>query len=86
MRAKLVRIGNSRGIRLPKPLIEEAGLDRDGDEVELRRRAWLDRDHLGSFAAFGVVRGRGIAREVAVIRGWSTSRKPLDSSGRSGAW
>ena len=36
MRAKLVRIGNSRGIRLPKPLIEEAGLDRDGDEVELR--------------------------------------------------
>ncbi|MGA1045439.1 MAG: AbrB/MazE/SpoVT family DNA-binding domain-containing protein [Phycisphaerales bacterium] len=36
MRAKLVKIGNSRGVRLPKPLIEEAGLDRDGDEVELR--------------------------------------------------
>jgi antitoxin MazE len=29
----LVRIGNSRGVRLPKPLIEEAAL---GDEVELR--------------------------------------------------
>jgi antitoxin MazE len=26
MRAHLVRIGNSRGIRLPKPLIEQAGL------------------------------------------------------------
>jgi antitoxin MazE len=30
--AKLVRIGNSRGIRLPKSVIEEANL---GDEVEL---------------------------------------------------
>jgi antitoxin MazE len=36
MRARLVRIGNSRGVRLPKPLIEEAGLS---DEVELRVRA-----------------------------------------------
>jgi antitoxin MazE len=32
MKARLVRIGNSRGIRLPKPLIEEAGLE---DDVEL---------------------------------------------------
>jgi antitoxin MazE len=33
MRVRIVRIGNSRGIRLPKPLIEQAGL---GEEVELR--------------------------------------------------
>lgn len=33
MRARLVRIGNSRGIRIPKLLIEELGLT---DEVELR--------------------------------------------------
>ncbi len=33
MRARIVRIGNSRGVRLPKPLIEQAGL---GEEVELR--------------------------------------------------
>lgn len=33
MRAQLTRIGNSRGIRIPKPLIEQCGL---GDEVELR--------------------------------------------------
>jgi len=33
MKARLVKIGNSRGIRLPKPLIEEAGLQ---EEVELR--------------------------------------------------
>ncbi|RPJ28928.1 MAG: AbrB/MazE/SpoVT family DNA-binding domain-containing protein [Planctomycetaceae bacterium] len=33
MRVELVRIGNSRGIRIPKPLIEQCGL---GDTVELR--------------------------------------------------
>ena len=33
MRVELVRIGNSRGIRIPKPLIEQCGLD---DAVDLR--------------------------------------------------
>jgi antitoxin MazE len=33
MRTELVRIGNSRGVRIPKPLIEQCGL---GDTVELR--------------------------------------------------
>jgi antitoxin MazE len=33
MKARLVRIGNSRGIRLPKAVIDQVGLD---DEVELR--------------------------------------------------
>jgi antitoxin MazE len=32
MKTKLVQIGNSRGVRIPKPLIEQAGLE---DEVEL---------------------------------------------------
>jgi len=32
MKTRIVRIGNSRGIRIPKPLIEQAGL---GDEVEI---------------------------------------------------
>ena len=35
MKTRIIRIGNSRGIRLPKPLIEEAGLQ---DEVELHVR------------------------------------------------
>ena len=35
MKAKIVRIGNSRGIRLPKPFIEQAGLT---EEVELEVR------------------------------------------------
>jgi len=33
MRTELVRIGNSRGVRIPKPLIAHCGL---GDMVELR--------------------------------------------------
>ncbi len=33
MRIELVRIGNSRGIRIPKLLIEQCGL---GDRVDLR--------------------------------------------------
>lgn len=32
MKARIVRIGNSQGIRIPKPLLEQAGL---GEEVEL---------------------------------------------------
>ncbi len=35
MKARLVSMGNSRGMRIPKPLIEELGL---GDEVELQVR------------------------------------------------
>ena len=33
MRVELVRIGNSRGIRIPKPIIKECGF---GNTVELR--------------------------------------------------
>jgi len=35
MKATLVRIGNSRGIRIPKPVIEQCGLT---NEVELEVR------------------------------------------------
>lgn len=33
MRAALIRIGNSKGLRIPKPVLEECGF---GSEVELR--------------------------------------------------
>lgn len=32
MRARIVRIGNSQGVRIPKPLLAESGI---GEEVEL---------------------------------------------------
>ena len=33
MKTRIIRIGNSQGIRIPKPLLQEAGLE---DAVELR--------------------------------------------------
>jgi len=35
MKAKLIQIGNSRGVRIPKPLIKEAGLNNEVD-INLR--------------------------------------------------
>jgi len=35
MKTRLVQIGKSRGLRLPKPLIEKAGL-KEGVEITLR--------------------------------------------------
>ena len=32
MKAKVIKIGNSKGIRIPKPMLQECGLD---EEVEL---------------------------------------------------
>lgn len=35
MKTRIVRIGNSRGVRLPKPLLDQTGLT---DEVEVEAR------------------------------------------------
>lgn len=48
MRARIIRIGNSRGLRIPKPILDQAGLD---SEVELT----VDRDRL-------VIRRAGLPR------------------------
>ncbi len=42
MKAKLIRIGNSRGIRIPKPLIEQVGLE-GGVEIELEGQSLVIR-------------------------------------------
>ena len=36
MKASIIKIGNSRGIRLPKPIIEQCGLEEEV-ELEVRR-------------------------------------------------
>ena len=36
IKSRVIRIGNSQGIRIPKPLMEQAGLS---DEVELEAQA-----------------------------------------------
>jgi antitoxin MazE len=35
MKAKIIRIGNSQGVRIPKPLIEESGIT---EEIEMTLR------------------------------------------------
>ncbi|HEV8700666.1 MAG TPA: AbrB/MazE/SpoVT family DNA-binding domain-containing protein [Candidatus Polarisedimenticolia bacterium] len=43
MKARLVRMGNSRGIRVPKPLMEQTGLEEDAEIVVGRSRAgWVE--------------------------------------------
>ncbi len=53
MRAKIVRIGNSQGVRIPKPLLERSGLGEDveieaeGDQIVIRpirrpREGWSE--------------------------------------------
>jgi antitoxin MazE len=39
VKTRIVRIGNSRGVRIPKQILDEASL---GDEVELE----VERDHI----------------------------------------
>jgi antitoxin MazE len=73
LKTRLVRIGNSRGLRLAKPLIEQLGLE---DEVEMRaeggalvirparvvRAGWADAaEHLA-------VRGEGLLDEGVATR------------------
>lgn len=47
VKTRLVRIGNSRGIRLPKPVIEQAGLS-DDVELEVRDGAVVIRSAAGT--------------------------------------
>jgi antitoxin MazE len=66
MRIKLVRIGNSRGIRIPKSLIEQCGF---GDTVELR----VEQDRLV------ITRGRSPRQgwKEAFIAAGSSAHGPL---------
>jgi antitoxin MazE len=62
MKTRIVRIGNSRGVRIPKPLLEQTGLDGD---VEVRvegARLVIEaaaKPRAGWAAAFGEMARRG---------------------------
>ncbi|MGA9528191.1 MAG: hypothetical protein WBS24_08755 [Terriglobales bacterium] len=69
MRTELIRIGNSRGIRIPKPLIEQCGLSETVDvRIENNclvvsperktRQGWSD-----AFRAAGHVKNDGLLLE-----------------------
>jgi len=36
MRARVIKIGNSQGLRIPKPILEQTGI-RDGVEIEVEQ-------------------------------------------------
>jgi antitoxin MazE len=62
MKARIVRIGNSQGVRIPKPLLQQAGL---ADEVELTVEgsrivvASISRPRQGWAEAFKAMHARG---------------------------
>jgi antitoxin MazE len=68
MKARLIRIGNSRGIRLPKAILQEAGLE---DEVEIRVRS-------GSIVITPAKRPRAGWAEAAARRSRDERGKLLD--------
>ena len=42
MKAKVIQIGNSRGIRIPKPILEQCGI-KDSVELEIREQSLVIR-------------------------------------------
>ena len=42
MKAKVIQIGNSRGIRIPKPILEQCGI-KDSVELEVREQSLVIR-------------------------------------------
>lgn len=62
MRAQLIKIGNSRGVRLPRAILEQAGLERDV-EIEVRDGAVVIRaaahPRAGWAAAFAQMAANG---------------------------
>jgi antitoxin MazE len=62
MKSRLVRIGNSKGLRIPKPLLEQAGL-RDEVEITVRGESLViepaRRPRDGWDAAFREMAARG---------------------------
>ena len=67
MKARIIRIGNSRGLRIPKPLIEQVGLGEDVEMV-VREHALvitpIGRPRAGWGEAFRPMAARGDDRLV----------------------
>ena len=62
MRARIIRIGNSRGLRIPKPVLDQTGI-RDEVEIEVEKGQIIIRPvtnvREGWDAAFKVMREKG---------------------------
>ena len=65
MKANIIRIGNSKGIRLPKPLIDWVGLV---EEVELEMPGVNGRVYLLAVVTLLILFAVGMAMRIASIR------------------
>lgn len=72
MRAHIVKIGNSRGIRIPKPLLDQTGIT-DDVEIEVEKNQIIIRPisnpRSGWDDAFGAMARNG---DDALIEGYET--------------
>lgn len=76
MKARIVKIGNSQGIRIPKPLLEQTGLNGEV-EIEVRNDtlviARADNSRLGWAEAFQAMSNRGddaLLDDVPTVSTW----------------
>jgi antitoxin MazE len=75
MKTRIVQIGNSQGIRIPKPLLAEAGLSGEV-EIKLRNRMLIiqsvSRPRAGWAAAFRAMADRGddVLLDAAPATNW----------------
>ena len=59
MKTKIIRIGNSQGVRIPKPLIEESGITKEiemilrDNEIILRSAETIRKNWEASFKKMG---------------------------------
>ena len=74
MRTKVIRIGNSRGVRIPKPLLAHAGLS-DSVEMDVEDGALVIRRAAGARAGW----------DEAFARTSATGADPLLDAGALGA-
>lgn len=72
-KARLVRIGNSRGIRLPKLLIEQAGLS-DEVELDVRHGAIVIRPTDGPRASWAAAAAELAATEPGLLHASTPTR------------
>ncbi len=80
MRAKLARLGNSRGVRIPRPFIEDVGL-KDDVEITVEDGAVVirpTRHPREGWTEAIIAAGEMTAEELAEFEGWPPTQFDLE--------